>query len=278
MDYHRHPSIQLPQELIGTIAAAVASDRNDQIRLKTLAACMLVCWDFALEFRPHFFKILAVDQGNAIDYDDALGKRLSAHAQALEDHPEYQRMVKTLVLVTPSFPPSILYDARFPQWLKGLTSVSEFVIAPCSEESLDFNDPDLPQETRDAITQLCTSPSIRKLDFKQIDNLPSRLFCDTPNLEYLNLGGVTMDASQQPPTKDELKLIASTRPHIHLNLHDTSEKDEENHFILKALAPIAVRAWKLSGQYETLDDVVLMSMCLVGAREVLRELELTFAG
>jgi hypothetical protein len=265
--------IQLPQELIGIIASAVASDRNPHARLQALAACTLVCRSFAPEFRPYLFETLFVREDDFTE--DEIARRLCAHARVLEDHPEYQRMVKTVVLVLAPYPPSVWQDARFPLWLKGLTFVSELVISTCDEE---LNFADIPAYSQDAIIRLGTSPSILKLDFDEIYNLPARIFYDAPNLQYLNLGAVTMDASfaEHALTEDELELLKSTRPLIHLNLHHTV--DQAAQITLQALIPVIVRIWKLSGEYQTMGDVVLSSMCMVGGRQTLRDLELALGG
>jgi hypothetical protein len=272
----RHRPIQLPQELIGIIASAVASDRDEREKVQALAACILVCRRFAPEFRPHLFETLEVRE-DLLRKDDVV-RRLRAHAQALEENPQYQRMVKTVVLVLAPSAPSIWQDTRFPLWLKGLTAVSELVILT-GEESLNFVE--LPRFSQDAIMRLCSVPSIRKMDLDQIDNLPPSLLSDAPDLHYLNLGAVTVAVEvslvmRQPYTEDELKLIASNNPGIHLNLHHTVA--EMVQFTLRALAPILATVWKLSAEYETMGDLMLTTMCMVGARESLREVELTIGG
>jgi hypothetical protein len=249
----------------------VASDRDEQKRLQALVACTLVSRSFASEFRQYLFEILTVRE-NTFTEDD-LARRLCAHAQVLEERPEYQGMVKTVILVLAPTSNSIAQDTRFPMWLKGLNSVSKLIFAACDGSPLDFTR--LPPDSRDAIIKLCMSSSTINLNFDKINNLPSGIFCNAPNLQYLTLGAVTMGAWFDEFTVEELELISSTKPGIHLSLHHAVIQVAQ--LTLQAIVPILVRVWKLSGEYHTTGDAMVTSMSMYGARRTLRESELTFS-
>ncbi|KAH6899533.1 hypothetical protein BKA70DRAFT_1313758, partial [Coprinopsis sp. MPI-PUGE-AT-0042] len=120
---YRGPA-QLPLDLIGIIAADVASNLNDERKTRTLKNCMLVCRSFAHEFRRHLFESLHI-YDSMIESIEDISKRLCVHAKTLEDHPEYQTFIKTVkidVETGPGWGPSILDHPQFPSWLKGLTA------------------------------------------------------------------------------------------------------------------------------------------------------------
>ncbi|KAH6899530.1 hypothetical protein BKA70DRAFT_735325 [Coprinopsis sp. MPI-PUGE-AT-0042] len=273
---YRRPA-QLPHDLIAVIAAAVASNPKDYTRTQTLADCVLVCRSFAQEFRRHLYETFTIRETLLDDAEDT-GSKLCAHAQALEDHPEYRKLVKNVTLWLTNQPMhrvSILDDPRFPSWLKGLTSVISVSLGSSNfDEQLDFAL--IAPSSQKAITQLYTLPSIRRLIFEDIDGLPPRLFCDAPHVEYLSLGSVYMDDSasfwHQSLTEDDLKLLASTKPPVHLRLYNIGQDDVAG--TLQALIPIIDRVRKLSGRY---DATGVFSACLVKGRETVRELELTLS-
>ncbi|KAH6899591.1 hypothetical protein BKA70DRAFT_1230869 [Coprinopsis sp. MPI-PUGE-AT-0042] len=248
---YRRP-VQLPQDLIGIIAAEVASSNGDR-RTQTLAltGCMLVCRG------PQWCR------------------QLCTHAQALEDHPEYRNLVKTVTIVLKSkMDPgrSVVNDYRFHSWLKGLTSVTSLSLGTYGTP-LEFSR--LRPRPRDAIIQLCSLPSIRCLMFDTLYDLPPWLFCDAPKLKYLSLGSIIMDGSFQKHhlTEDDLKLITSTSPRIRLHFPRYNVNGDVERTI-QALVPILPRIWKLSGRYDTMDEVALFSMSMIGGRKTLQELDL----
>ncbi|KAH6899561.1 hypothetical protein BKA70DRAFT_1406359 [Coprinopsis sp. MPI-PUGE-AT-0042] len=270
--------VQLPLDLIGIIAADVASDRDDKHRTQTLMDCMLVRRAFACEFRPHLFEIFKISDisPRPIEY---LSKRLTMHAQTLEDHPEYRKFVKILdIELGIGMGPSLLYDPHFPLWLKGLTSVTTFSLASCAE-TLEFALLEPP--IRDAMVRLYSLPSIRRMTFFQVENLPPRLFRNVPNLEYLRLS----DTFVEDPSQEDFNELgdggvetptAFTTPQIHLDI-PCYTVDEEVPRTLQALAPIFPRLWKVSGVHNTISAAMLISMCALRAGDTLRDLDLTLS-
>ncbi|KAH6899537.1 hypothetical protein BKA70DRAFT_1313785, partial [Coprinopsis sp. MPI-PUGE-AT-0042] len=242
--------------------------------------CMLVCRSFAHEFRRHLFESLYICDSVSENTDD-ISKRLCVHAKALQDHPEYQTFVKTVkidLLTGPGLGPSIFENPQFPSWLKGLTSVTSFSLRRFTER---FDFAVLESRPRDAIVKLCSLPSIRRMMFDRVDNLPPQLFCDRPSLEYLSLASVTIDGSL---AQGELgQLIEQARetstfrgPQIHLDI-PRHRAGEDIRRILRSLLPITNRVWKLSGRYDTINEAALLVTSALFAKERLRELSLTFS-
>ncbi|KAH6899563.1 hypothetical protein BKA70DRAFT_1313827 [Coprinopsis sp. MPI-PUGE-AT-0042] len=274
---HRRPT-QLPLDLIGIIAADVASNPYERQRTRTLTQCMLVSRSFAHEFRRHLFDNLLIYDSTMEAVED-ISKRLCIHAKALEDHTEYRRFVKAVRIsleVEPGLGSSILDDPQFPSWLEGLTSVTSFSLRNFSEH---FDFAELDPRPRDAIIKLCSLSPIRCLTFDDVENLPPRLFCEAPNLEYLSLASVIAGgSSEEDPDNladsDTPTSTVSRNPQIHLHIPHYSV-DEEVPRMLRALAPILNRVWKLSGKYDTVEELMLLSFGLLDARDTLRELDLT---
>lgn len=279
MAYRRQ--VQLPRDLLGVIAASVASDPDRESRLQALYDCMLVSRSFAHEFRRHLFETFTIsDTMYCQDVEDMCNK-LSAHAQTLQDHPEYRKLVKTVHIRLSNQPGerfSIIDEPRFPSWLEGLTSVTSisFGSSDFDSEAIDFTLV-LP-DSRAAIIQLYSLPTIRRLAFYNIDDLPPQLFRDTPRLEELYLFGAFMDDSYEHirEEEEELKLVASKKPSVHLHLSCTHQNEIPR--TLHALLPIILRTSMISAKYDAKGEVDFIRVCLNSARDTLQELDLTLFG
>jgi hypothetical protein len=272
-----HPG-HLPRELIGVIAAAVASDANDPRRTQTLASCMLVCRSFTSEFRTYLFDTLLVHD-SFVGNIHARRDRLSAHSQMLEDQQGYQKLVRNVSIILKSerlYGNSVGNDSRFPSWLRGLTSVTSISIRTLGGPVI-FSE--LERSSQEAILNLCSLPSVNRLIIEDIGNLPPQVFLDTLDVESLSFGNVIIDKSLQRArlTEDEVAQIRCSSPRLHIHLSRFPPGTEAAR-TLQALTPLLARVWKLSGRYNTINEVRFFNMCTIGGRETLRELDLTLAG
>ncbi|KAH6899540.1 hypothetical protein BKA70DRAFT_1313790 [Coprinopsis sp. MPI-PUGE-AT-0042] len=119
------------------------------------------------------------------------------------------------------------------------------------------------------------------MTFERVDNLPPQLFCDASNLEYLSLPSVTMEGSlsgedfrQLFAGVGETSIINGAQIHLDIPRYPA---DVDVGRTLRPLLPILSRVWKLSGQYDNVGEVALLSVAMLRARDMLRELSLTFS-
>ncbi|KAH6899539.1 hypothetical protein BKA70DRAFT_1313786 [Coprinopsis sp. MPI-PUGE-AT-0042] len=264
--------VELPLDIIGIIAGDVACKPASAQRTQTLMNCMLVSRSFADEFRRYLFAIFHINDCAIEDLQET-AERLSTHAVALVDHPEYQKFVKTVTIslevANTGFSISDVLDFR---WLTSVTSIS----LKCKVSA--FNFALIAPHSRDAIVNVCSLPSIHRMTFDQVDNLPPQLFQNAPSLKYLSLHSTTMVGSSQEGFIDFYSRLSATStpssdPPIHLEIsHYHSFYKVTN--ALPALIPILNRVWKLTGRP---CGPLFLSMIVLGARDALEDLDLTFS-
>ncbi|KAH6899538.1 hypothetical protein BKA70DRAFT_735489 [Coprinopsis sp. MPI-PUGE-AT-0042] len=196
------PLQPLPRDLSAQIAASVVTSlREDgqctrRFRNLTLKNCMLVSQSFAYEFRPYLYETLYIVDSQSIRGQDLACKSLCAHACTMQERPEYQKLVKKLVIALDANCPkklrlSLARFSEFPSWLEGLSSASYVAFGPLSASGKPrFSD--LPHQTMHAIERLCSLPSIRSLSFNNFEDLPSHLISDAPNLVELNVSNYSV--------------------------------------------------------------------------------------
>jgi hypothetical protein len=263
--------IQLPLDLIGTIAANVAQPSRGRSgdQRQALLNCMLVCRTFAQEFRPHLFNRLTISEG-----DEKVAWRLCIQIQILEDHPEYVPLVKAVTIelaLEYSWMTSILEHRQFSLALSHLTSVTSFYL---HNYGVSFSLARLKPHPHNlnAIIKICSLPSIRSLYFGEIEELPSSFFCNAPNLEYLGLSNA-LNVDPQDSNASLQGGLASHKPQLHLNIirHERKSRIDVTR-TTQGFAPILRRVTKLSAPYTYCDQIEFVKTVLRGGS--LRELVL----
>ncbi|KAH6877442.1 hypothetical protein BKA70DRAFT_1239465 [Coprinopsis sp. MPI-PUGE-AT-0042] len=264
-----HP-VRLPQDVVGLIATVVASDTDEERRIKTLVNCIPVCRSFAHEFRPHLLKTFWISDC-LVKGAEVVGKPLSTHAQALEDHPGHRAMVKAVTIQLENghgYGRSVGNDPRVPSWLKELTSVASVSLGSRFNGSpLEFAG--LRSGSRDAIAQLCSWSSIRRLTFDEVGDLPAQSQFSEPRISQ------SWEYCPEGREREVLNEAATLSPGIHLNTpHHTSRDDVSK---IWSKPQVVSRVWKLSWRYDTAGEVICLNVSATLSGKTLRALELTIS-
>lgn len=240
-----NPSLQLPQDLVGPIAAAIDTCcASVSERTAALRSCMLVCHSFATEFRPYLYRDFHIT--GASPARSVLSEWL--HSRTLAQHPGYQRFIKNVVIAPITWkeaPWSILSSPDFPSLIDHLPEVVSFTLkCPSATRVVSYRY--VNERSRNSIARLCSLTSIRHLWFENVVVLPPGLLYRTPNLQVLNIhsvdfipGGMNESVISHP---------------IHLNMSGSAYtvlSASELATSVPALAVFLKRVSKLSGSHRS---------------------------
>ncbi|KAH6899567.1 hypothetical protein BKA70DRAFT_1230848 [Coprinopsis sp. MPI-PUGE-AT-0042] len=192
------PVQSLPRELSAPVAATVAASLiNDggctrRFQNLTLKNCMLVSQSFAYEFRPYLYETLFIVDTQMATGQEAASDRLCDHARTMQEHPEYQRLVKKVIIAVDVDPAvqlrrSLVNFLEFPSWLEGLSSVASVAFGCLSMASQAPSFFDFHAASIQALFNLCSCPSIQSLSFSGFSVLYTPFITHAPNLSYLAL-------------------------------------------------------------------------------------------
>ncbi|KAH6899569.1 hypothetical protein BKA70DRAFT_1526844 [Coprinopsis sp. MPI-PUGE-AT-0042] len=198
----RKPTTSLRRGLSAPIVAAlVASLYADdectrRFRNLTLKNCMLVSHSFAHEFRPHLYHTLYIVDAQTIEQQWVVHKRLCRHNRTMLAHPEYQKLVKKVIIALDAYVKlkrSLVDFPEFPSWIETLPKVSSvaFTSLSMTYEALSFRH--FPPASVEAISRLCSRPSVQSLSFSGCYELPSQLISNAPKLTHLTISGCASD-------------------------------------------------------------------------------------
>ncbi|KAH6899592.1 hypothetical protein BKA70DRAFT_1526872 [Coprinopsis sp. MPI-PUGE-AT-0042] len=181
----RKPTTSLRRGLSAPIVAAlVASLHADdectrRFRNLTLKNCMLVSHSFAHEFRPYLYHTLYIVDSQTIEQQWVVHKRLCRHNRTMLAHPEYQKLVKKVIIALDAYVKlkrSLVDFPEFPSWIETLPKVSSvaFTSLSMTYEALSFLH--FPPASMEAISRLCSRPSVQSLSFSGYSVAASTLF------------------------------------------------------------------------------------------------------